>query len=416
MPDFKLPDLGEGVTEAEIDRWLVKEGDTVVEDDSLVELITDKATAEIPSPYAGTVTKIHHQAGEVVPVGSILITIGDAGAVPAPPAAPTQAKKTAPSEVQKAAEQVLQEVAAVEPVRSGNGSRSPRRPAERKVKAMPPVRKLARDLGVDIQVLAGSGPGGRVLREDVEAAATTTVASGARRAPSAGERREPVKGVRRLIAEKMLEAHRMIPPVTHVEECDVTELEKLRKILHERNPERPKTPYLPFIVKATVEALKKFPALNSSLDDDAQEIVYYSRYDIGVATDTPQGLMVPVVKGADALSVSEIASEIRRLAGAAQSGKIKADELKGSTFTITSPGKFAGLMATPIIFYPQAAILGVHRAIDRPWVVDGQIQVRKIMNIGVTFDHRVLDGLTAAKFNQEIVTLLEHPGLLGLES
>ncbi len=397
MPDFKLPDLGEGVTEAEIDRWLVKEGDTVVEDDSLVELITDKATAEIPSPYAGTVTKIHHQAGEVVPVGSILITIGDDGAMPAPPAAPPKP--------QKASEKVLQEVAAVEPMRSGNG----------KVKAMPPVRKLARDLGVDIRVLAGSGPGGRVLREDVEAAATGST-SGGRRTPSTGERREPVKGVRRLIAEKMLEAHRMIPPVTHVEECDITELESLRKILRERNPEDPKVPYLPFIVKAAVAALKKYPALNSSLDNDAQEIVYYSRYDIGIATDTPQGLMVPVVKGADALSVFEIAAEIRRLAGAAQSGKIKADELKGSTFTITSPGKFAGLMATPIIFYPQAAILGVHRAIDRPWVVDGQIQIRKIMNIGVTFDHRVLDGLTAAKFNQEIVTLLEHPGLLGLEA
>lgn len=407
MPDFKLPDLGEGVTEAEIDRWLVKEGDTVVEDDSLVELITDKATAEIPSPYAGTVTKIHHQAGEVVPVGSILITIGDAGAVPAPPAAPPK--------VQKAAEKALQEVTAVAPVRSGNGSRSPRRPTEQKVKAMPPVRKLARDLGVDIGVLAGTGPGGRVLREDVEAAATGSAPLGGRRTPSSGERREPVKGIRRLIAEKMLEAHRMIPPVTHVEECDITELESLRKVLHERNPERPKTPYLPFIVKAAVAALKKYPAMNSSLDDDAQEIVYYSRYDIGIATDTPQGLMVPVVKGADALSVFEIAAEIRRLAEAAQKGKIKADELKGSTFTITSPGKFAGLMATPIIFYPQAAILGVHRAIDRPWVVDGQIQIRKIMNISVTFDHRVLDGLTAAKFNQEIVTLLEDPGLLGLE-
>ena len=281
---------------------------------------------------------------------------------------------------------------------------------------MPPVRKLARDLGVDIGVLAGSGPGGRVLREDVEAASTGTAPSLDRRIPSAGERREPVKGVRRLIAEKMLEAHRMVPPVTHVEECDITELESLRKILHERNPKDPKVPYLPFIVTAAVAALKKYPAMNSSLDNDAQEIVYYSRYDIGIATDTPQGLMVPVVKGADALTVFEIAVEIRRLAGAAQSGKIKADELKGSTFTITSPGKFAGLMATPIIFYPQAAILGVHRAIDRPWVVDGQIQIRKIMNIGVTFDHRVLDGLTAAKFNQEIVTLLEDPGLLGLEA
>ncbi len=407
MPDFKLPDLGEGVTEAEIDRWLVKEGDTVAEDDSLVELITDKATAEIPSPFAGKVTKIHHQAGEVVPVGSVLITIGDPGAVPAPPAAPTQAKKASPAEARTATDTVPP----VEPVRSGNGNRS----VGGKVKAMPPVRKLARDLGIDISVLSGSGPGGRILRGDVEAASTGSVPRGGPRVPSSGERRVPIKGVRRLIAEKMLEAHRSIPSVTHVEECDVTELEKLRAILHSRNPDAPKTPYLPFIVKAVVTALQKYPELNSSLDSDAQEIVYYSRYDIGIATDTPQGLLVPVVKGADAMTTSEIEAEIRRLAAAAQSGKIKAEELKGATFTITSPGKFAGLMATPIISYPQAAIVGVHRAVDRPWVVDGQIAIRKIMNISVTFDHRVLDGLTAAKFNQEIVTLLEHPGLLGLE-
>jgi 2-oxoisovalerate dehydrogenase E2 component (dihydrolipoyl transacylase) len=408
MPDFKLPDLGEGVTEAEIDRWLVKEGDTVAEDDSLVELITDKATAEIPSPYAGTVTKIHHQAGEVVPVGSVLITIGAAGAVPAPPAAaPAKAKKAAPPEARTATDTVP----AAEPVRSGNGNRA----VGGKVKAMPPVRKLARDLGIDISVLSGSGPGGRILREDVEAASTGSGRSTGPQIPSSGERRVAIKGVRRLIAEKMLEAHRTIPPVTHVEECDVTELEKLRGILHSRNPDAPKIPYLPFVVKAVVSALQTYPELNSSLDDDAQEIVYYSRYDIGIATDTPQGLMVPVVKGADALTILEIAAEIRRLAAAAQSGKVKADELKGATFTITSPGKFAGLMATPIISYPQAAIVGVHRAVDRPWVVDGQIVIRKIMNIGVTFDHRVLDGMTAAKFNQEIVTLLEHPGLLGLE-
>ena len=407
MPDFKLPDLGEGVTEAEIDRWLVKEGDTVAEDDSLVELITDKATAEIPSPYAGKVTKIHHQAGEVVPVGSVLITIGDAGAVPAPPAAPSQAKKAAPAETRTTTDTVPP----VEPVRSGNGNRS----VGGKVKAMPPVRKLARDLGIDISALIGSGPGGRILRVDVEAASSGSVGNIGTRVPSSGERRVPIKGVRRLIAEKMLQAHRTIPPVTHVEECDVTELEKLRAILHSRNPDAPKIPYLPFVVKAVVSSLQKYPELNSSLDDDAQEIVYYSRYDIGIATDTPQGLLVPVVKGADAMNIAEIAAEIRRLATAAQSGKVKADELKGATFTITSPGKFAGLMATPIISYPQAAIVGVHHAVDRPWVVDGQISIRKIMNIGVTFDHRVLDGLTAAKFNQEIVTLLEHPGLLGLE-
>ncbi len=410
MPDFKLPDLGEGVTEAEIDRWLVKEGDIVKEDDSLVELITDKATAEIPSPYAGEVTKIHHQAGEVIPVGSVLITIGEGSAVPAPPTQDIATPKSDPAEGVTATGTALPAVAVPdvsEPVRASNGAA---------VKAMPPVRKLARDLGVDIGRVRGSGPGGRVLRADIEAAATGGTTARGPATPSTGERREPVKGVRRMIAEHMLKAHNSIPPVTHVEECDVTELDALRKLMNKRNDNGIKLAYLPFIIKAVAAGLKKYPALNASLDDDAQEIVYYSRYDIGIATETPQGLMVPVVRGVDAKSIYEIAADIKRLAKEATSGKIKSEDLKGATFTITSPGKFAGLMATPIISYPQSAILGVHRAVDRPWVVDDQIVIRKIMNIGVTFDHRVMDGLTAASFNQEIVTLLQHPGLLGLEA
>jgi pyruvate dehydrogenase E2 component (dihydrolipoamide acetyltransferase) len=402
MPDFKLPDLGEGMTEAEIDRWLVKEGDVVAEDDPLVELITDKATAEIPSPYAGTVTKIHFEPGAVVPVGSVLISIevgGSAGssgadtpsvAVLEPPAGtPAEASAKAPP-------------GAPAPSSSGNG-----------VKAMPPVRKLAASMGVDLAGVSGTGPSGQVTRADVEAAAGGSAAPAA--SIPAGGRREPFRGVRRKIAERMSEAHRIIPPVTHVEECDVTELDATRTLASERNPELPRLTFLPFIVKAVVQGLKDHPAMNASLDEEAGEIVFHDRYNIGVAVDTPAGLVVPVVKDADKKRLRDVAADIDRLAKGAREGTLTADELKGGTFTVTSPGPFGGLMATPLVFHPQSAILGVHRASEKPVVRDGQIVVRKMMNLSVTFDHRILDGMTAAKFALDLVKLLEHPMVLAIE-
>jgi pyruvate dehydrogenase E2 component (dihydrolipoamide acetyltransferase) len=392
VPDFKLPDLGEGVTEAEVDRWLVSEGDVVGEDDPLVELITDKATAEIPSPYEGVVSRIHVKAGEVVPVGTVLITIGeDARAAPPPPPPPPQA-----------ASPVSTAPAAASETSSSNGS----------TKAMPPVRKLARDLGVDIANVRGTGPGGRVLREDVEAAA-----GGARPAASRpGGRREPLRGVRRLIAERMSAAHRIVPPVTHVEECDVTELDATRKLVNERNPDELKLTYMPFIVKAVVAGLRSYPALNASLDEDAGEIVYHERYDVGIAVDTPAGLVVPVVRDADRKRLREVAADVDRLARAAREGTLRSDDLRDPTFTISSPGPFGGLMATPIVFHPQSAILGVHRASERPVVREGQIVIRQMMNLSITFDHRILDGMTAAKFVLDVAKLLEHPAALALEA
>lgn len=229
-------------------------------------------------------------------------------------------------------------------------------------------------------------------------------------------RREPLRGVRRVIAERMAEAHRVVPPVTHVEECDVTELDATRKLANERSPDQPRLTYMPFIVKAVTTSLREFPALNASLDEDAGEIIFHDNYDIGVAVDTPAGLMVPVVKDADKLRLRDLAREIERLAAAAREGKLIAHELRGSTFTVTSPGPFGGLMATPIVFHPQSAILGVHRATDRPVVRDGQIVIRKMMNLSITFDHRILDGMTAAKFVLNVVRLLEHPAVLALES
>jgi pyruvate dehydrogenase E2 component (dihydrolipoamide acetyltransferase) len=393
MPDFVLPDLGEGLTEAEIDRWLVKEGDTIAEDAPLVEVITDKATAEIPSPFSGVVSRIHVQEGDVVPVGSVLVTIGDASDATAP---------RSPA-VERPTTDALQ-------AKDGEASTA--------VKAMPPVRKLARELGVDIDGLNGSGPGGRILREDVEAAAGEVAEAAApapRREPEPPAGREKLRGVRRTIAERMTAAHTIIPAVTHVEECDVTELEATRRIANERTPDLPRLTPLPFVVKAAATALKEYPSLNASLDDEAGEIVFHERCDIGIAVDTPAGLVVPVVRVADQKSLRQIASEIDSLATSAREQTLGAADLRDATFTVTSPGKFGGLMATPIVMHPQSAILGVHKASERPVVRDGQIVIRTMLNLSITFDHRILDGMTASKFVLEVARLLEHPGVLMLE-
>jgi pyruvate dehydrogenase E2 component (dihydrolipoamide acetyltransferase) len=392
--DFRLPDLGEGVAEAEIDRWLVKEGEEVAEDDPLVEVITDKATVEIPSPWAGVVNRIHVQAGERVPVGTVLVTIGeDAGEAP---------------------DIDLREPGEAEP--EGSGPTADASPPER-VQAAPPVRRLARELGVDIASVPGTGPDGRVLREDVERFAAGSGPAPAASGPGASRaRREPLRGVRRTIADRMTHAHLTIPPVTHVEECDVTELDATRRLANEREPSGSRLTYLPFIVKAVVAGLKEHPALNASLDEDAGEIVFHDRYDIGVAVDTPEGLVVPVVRGADGKRLRDIAAEIDDLATRARAGTLRAEELRAGTFTVTSPGAFGGLLATPLIMHPQSGILGVHRAVDRPIARDGQVVIRKMMNLSVTFDHRVLDGMTAARFALEVVRLLEHPAVLALEN
>jgi pyruvate/2-oxoglutarate dehydrogenase complex dihydrolipoamide acyltransferase (E2) component len=402
MPDFRLPDLGEGVTEAEIDRWLVKEGDEIQEDDPLVEVITDKATAEIPSPFAGRVSRLHFGQGDVVPVGSVMVTVSRDGedlpsTEPAEEPGPAAAQPAAPDAgpVQRPIPPMI----------------APDLEMEVRVKAMPPVRKLARSLGVDLGTVAGSGPQGRVLREDVE-----RIAGDGRGSSGPKDRRVPLRGVRRKIAERMSEAHRIVPPVTHVEECDVTELEATRSMANDRSPELPHLTFMPFIVKAVVRGLKDFEALNASLDEKAGEIVFHDRYDIGVAVDTPQGLTVVVIRDADKKRLREIAADIDHLASAARSGSLTRDDLADPTFTISSPGKFGGLMATPIVFHPQSAILGVHRADERPVVRDGQIVIRTMMNLSITFDHRIMDGMTAARFVLDVVRLLEHPAVLALES
>ena len=351
--EFKLPDLGEGLTEGEVARWLVAEGQEIADDDPLVEIQTDKATVEIPSPYAGTVLALVVPEGEMAPVGAVLVVIGEPGEdVPEATAAPRVSSSAAPTPPAAAT----------------------------RVQATPVVRKIAQELGVDVAAVPGTGPGGRVTEEDVRAAAR----------PSEG-RRVPLRGVRRIVAEHMARAHREVAPVTWVEECDFegVELETL----------------VASVVKACAETLKEFPELNARLEGD--DVVELDRYDIGVAVQTEQGLVVPVVRGADARSLEDVDAEIRRLADSARAGSLAPDEVRGSTFTVTSAGKLAGLFQTPIVNHPEVAILSVGRVAPRAVVRDGEIVVRHTGTIAVTFDHRVVDGARAAEFGLAVIARVQ---------
>ncbi len=363
--EFKLPDLGEGLTEGEIARWLVTEGQEIAEDDPLVEIQTDKTTVEIPSPAAGVVARILAQEGDVVPVGNVIVVIGaDDGAEAIVGAAEAQAASKPSDTVSRA-----------------------RPPADR-VRVTPLVRRLAHELGVDLAGVSPSGPGGRVTETDVRAAAGGA-GDTASLAPSG--RREPLRGVRRLIAEHMTKAQ-SIPAVTWVEECDFgnVPLERL----------------VPTVLKAAAASLQEFPELNARLEGDA--IVYLDRYDLGIAIDTEQGLVVPVVRDCDSRSVDELDEDVRRLADSARAGTLKPEELRGSTFSVTSAGKLAGLLVTPLINHPEVAILGVHRIAERAVVREGEVVVRPVGNVSVTFDHRVLDGKRAAEFGLDVIARLER--------
>ena len=352
---FKLPDLGEGLTEGEVARWLVSEGQEVAEDDPLVEVQTDKATVDIPSPYAGTVLRILVAEGEVAEVGAVLVVIGEPG----------------------------EEVAEV----GGSGGKSAAASVPARVQATPVVRKVAQELGVDLGGVVGTGPGGRITEEDVRAVAAGTAPEGA----TVEGRRIPLRGVRRLVAEHMARAHREVASVTWVEECDFegVELERL----------------VATVVKACADSLVEFPELNARLEGD--EIVELDRYDIGIAVQTDQGLVVPVVRGVASLGVDEIDAEVRRLADGARTGSLKPDEVRGSTFTVTSAGKLAGLFQTPIVNHPEVAILSIGRVAPRPVVRDGEVVVRRRGTIAVTFDHRVVDGARAAEFGLAVIGRLE---------
>jgi pyruvate/2-oxoglutarate dehydrogenase complex dihydrolipoamide acyltransferase (E2) component len=363
--EFKLPDLGEGLTEGEIARWLVAEGQEIAEDDPLVEIATDKTTVEIPSPAGGVVSRILVEAGAVVPVGTVLVVIGDGAS---PPPREDERPRPEPAPRRQPSNSPLQA--------PGGGA---------KVRATPLVRRVAQELGVDLETVAGTGPQGRVTEEDVRSAA-----SGGGEAAVGEGRREPIRGIRRQMLEHLTRAHREIPAVTWVEECDFSNVELKRLV--------------PLVLKAVAESLREVPELNARVEDG--ELVLLDRYDLGVAVQTEQGLVVPVVRGCDRLGLEELDAEVRRLAEAAHAGALAPEELRGGTFTVTSAGRAAGLFVTPLVNHPEVGILGVHRIEDRPVVRDGEIVVRRMGNISVTFDHRVVDGTRAAQFGLSVIARL----------
>ena len=432
--EFKLPDLGEGVAEGEIVAWKVKEGDKVGEDQPLVEVMTDKATVEIPSPRSGTIAKIHYKPGQVVPVGTIIVAIeeGQAAAKPAAaapaPAAPAHGHP-APTAHATAAP-------------TAKAAAAPARAADEKVLATPATRKLARDLGLELGAIPGTGPRGRVTRDDVRTAATPaapapvaalerpaparpstpaveaeTPAAPVAAAPSAGGvQRIPFRGIRKKIADQMVRSAFTSPHFTLVEEVDMTEVDKLRdRAKPAAEKAGVKLTFLPFVVKALVAALKKHPTLNSALDEQAGEQLVFSDVHVGFALDTDRGLMVPVIRDAHRKNVFEVAADLGRLADEGRKGTIARENLVGSTITITSAGSIGGLFATPILNYPEVAILGVYRMEERPVVKDGQIVVRKMMYLSVTLDHRVVDGGEAARFMNTMKRYLGDPTTLILE-
>jgi pyruvate dehydrogenase E2 component (dihydrolipoamide acetyltransferase) len=407
--EFRLPDIGEGMVEAEIVRWFVQEGDSVQEDQPMVELMTDKANVVIPSPRKGVVLKRFGREGEVVKVGSVLVVIGEPGEVPV--AAETGVEAAVPASA-------TQEVSAPTP---GVGPVVP----PGRVLATPATRRLARELGVDLRQVPPTGPHGRVTKEDVLRFAE------AQRAPAAPappppveapvvpvgpEERIPLRGLRRVIARRMVQSKRTAPHFTYVEEVDMTELVRWREQMKPiAEAQGVRLTYLPFIIKAVVIGLKRFPVINASLDEEKEEIVLKKYYHIGIAVQTDQGLTVPVIHDADKRSLLDLAREVERLSKAAREGRLALHEVRGSTFTITSLGKLGGLLATPIINYPEVAILGVHKIEPRPVVRNGEIVVRSMMNVSLSFDHRVVDGAVGAEFTQVVREHLENPHLLFLQ-
>lgn len=428
MPfEFKLPDIGEGVVDGEIVRWFIQAGDLVTEDQPMVEVMTDKATVEIPSPRKGKILAITGKEGEIVKVGQTLVVIdtdGDAR-LEASIQQTQQPAQDARLENPKAPAHVAEAqpgTGAGRGLRPVNGEETPAdADPNSRVLATPATRKLARELGVDLQRVP-PGAKGRVNKEDLQRfveGSHTGLATGATQPaklePGEREQRIPLRGLRKRIAEKMVQSKHVAPHYTYVEEADFTDLSILREKIAERVAAGGvKMTYLPLIIKATVAALKKYPLVNASLDDARQEIVLRHYYNIGIGVATEQGLNVPIIRDADRLSVVEIARELERVSREARDGKTRLEDLRGGTFTITSLGPLGGLMATPIINYPEVAILGVHKIGPRPVVRNGQIVIREIGNLSVSLDHRVVDGAIGAQFLHELIAHVETPGLLFL--
>lgn len=412
---FKLPDVGEGTAEAELVSWHIKVGDMVEEDQIVAEVMTDKATVELTSPVAGKVVQLHGEAGQALPVGGPLVSFfvegkGEAApvAVAAPAPAPAPAKAEAPKPVVPKAD--------AKPVPAVTGRKAGERPL-----ASPAVRQRARDLGIDLVFVPGSGPAGRIEHGDLDAfvarggvIAPATASGALPYAKAEGTTEVKIIGLRRKIAEKMAESVRRIPHITYVEEIDMTALEELRGHLNAQNKgsDKPKLNVLPFIARAIIVALKDQLNINATYDDEAGILTQHAAVHLGIAAQTPNGLMVPVVRHAEARDAYDTALEITRVTGAAKDGSAKREELSGSTITITSLGTLGGVVHTPIINHPEVAIIGPNKIAERVVVKDGQMIVRKMMNLSSSFDHRIVDGHDAAVFVHKIKNLLENPATL----
>ena len=416
--EFKLPDIGEGVHEGEVVKWFVKEGDPIRENDPVVEVMTDKVTVQIPSPVTGKVLQLRAKEGEVVKVGATLVVFGDTGE--SPPAIPAATAR-----------------AAVAPPAPTKASPPPPPSASVDALAAPAVRRLAKELSVNLGAIRGSGPQGRITDDDVRKAAQALTAAPTGQASKAapptvravpqtpapvavlgGEERIPIHGLRKRIFEKMAKSNVTAAHFTYVEEVDMSQLVHLRDHLKETADRKGiKLTFLPFFIKAILGALREFPTLNASVDEDRGEIVVKKYYNVGIATATDEGLTVTVVHEADKKDLWGLAREIERLSGAARDKRLALEDVLGSTFTITSLGKEGGILATPIINWPEVAILGVHKIEKRPVVRNDQIVIRDMMYLSCSFDHRVVDGHVGAAFVQKVRDALEHPALLfvGLE-
>jgi 2-oxoisovalerate dehydrogenase E2 component (dihydrolipoyl transacylase) len=432
---IKMPDIGEGIAEVELVAWNVKVGDMVKEDQILADVMTDKATIEIPSPVIGKVLALGGAAGQVMAVGSELIRIEVEGAGNVSASAPATPAKATPAPVAAAAVAAPVQVApvAVAPtpapaaakpasVTSTSITTGAARQAGEKPIASPALRKRAWDLGVELQFVPGSGLAGRITQDDLDA----YVARGANaQAGGSAENRYrelndeqaiPVIGLRRKIAQKMQDTKRRIPHFSYVEEVDVTELEALRTQLNTRwGKERGRLSLLPLLMRAVVLAVRDFPQINARFDDDAGIVTRHAAVNLGIAAQTENGLMVPVVRHAEARDLWSCASEMARLAEAARTGKAAREELSGSTITISSLGALGGIVSTPVINHPEVAIIGVNKMVERPMVRNGQVVIRKMMNLSSSFDHRVVDGMDAAEFIQTVRGYLECPATLFVE-
>ncbi|MEQ8205143.1 MAG: dihydrolipoamide acetyltransferase family protein, partial [Woeseia sp.] len=400
---FKLPDLGEGTVESEIGEWHVKVGDVVAEEDIVGTMMTDKAAVEISSPISGKVLKLAGEPGDMIAVGAPLIVFEVSSDAPG-------SKKAEPAEQPPSSKAVAASTAA----------KAASKPSESGTRVMtsPAIRQKAKETGIDLTQISGSGPNGRITREDFDNYLNNQSGTFVSPAPTVSRRatREvKVIGLRRIIAERMSASKREIPHFSYVEEIDITELEALRKHLNLSRDKNNRLTLLPFLSLALIRALDDFPQCNATHDKERNVIVQHGPINLGVATQTADGLKVPVVRNAEQLSVDQLSSEIRRVSEAARDNSIRRDELSGSTITITSLGKLGGIVTTPVINMPEVAIIGVNRAIEKPVVIDGRIEVRLTMNLSSSFDHRFVDGFDAAQMIQSIRGMLEHPATIFMQ-